>query len=135
MAGGCSAGCGSCCVVCCNVMNVKLCLKYLISIYGAVRVLGPGVSSYKGYLLWVSGGAAVNLTQVPALLLISLTAEIPCLHTQFFILYSFFKWNTWCLRSLAMSQLMSSYWPRWHTWHRDTRDLTQKIFFSRKNIF
>ena len=58
MAGGCSAGCGSCCVVCCNVMNVKLCLKYLISIYGAVRVLGPGVSSYKGYLLWVSGGGS-----------------------------------------------------------------------------
>ena len=76
MAGGCSAGCGSCCVVCCNVMNVKLCLKYLISIYGAVRVLGPGVSSYKGYLLWVSGGTAVNLTQVPALLVISLTVEI-----------------------------------------------------------
>ena len=73
------------------VMNVKLCLKYLISIYGAVRVLGPGVSSYKGYLLWVSGGTAVNLTQVPALLLIFLTAEIPCLHTQFFILHSFFK--------------------------------------------
>ena len=128
-------------------MNVKLCSKYLISIYGAVRVLGPGVSSYKGYLLWVSGGPAVNPTQVPALLLISLSQPRSLVFTHsssFFTLSSnetLDVWDLWrchsCCPLTGPVDTPGTGTPV--TCHKKyflvaKIFLVEKIFFSHKNI-